>query len=86
MTVKTDDSRGDIYKNDKNAELRCGPAPILYAAFVCFSKIPSFQQKNYKNFLIKISWVEEVFNLSTFQHKIGLGTSIKNEGIVFENV
>ena len=28
MTVKTDDSRGDIYKNDKNAELRCRPRPI----------------------------------------------------------
>ena len=28
MTVKTDDSRGDIYKNDKNAELRCSPEPI----------------------------------------------------------
>ena len=28
MTVKTANFRGDIYKNDKNAELRCGPAPI----------------------------------------------------------
>ena len=30
MTVKTEDFRGDIYKNDKNAELRCSPEPILY--------------------------------------------------------
>ena len=29
MTVKTANFRGDIYKNDKNAELRCGPAPIV---------------------------------------------------------
>ena len=28
MTVKTANFRGDIYKNDKIAELRCGPAPI----------------------------------------------------------
>ena len=26
MTVKTELFRGDIYKNDKNAELRCGNA------------------------------------------------------------
>ena len=29
MTVKTANFRGDIYKNDKNAELQCGPAPII---------------------------------------------------------
>ena len=28
MTVQTANFRGDIYKNDKNAELPCGPAPI----------------------------------------------------------
>ena len=28
MTVKTADFRGDIYKNDKNAELQCSPEPI----------------------------------------------------------
>ena len=28
MTVKTIYFRGDIYKNDKNAELRCCPSPI----------------------------------------------------------
>ena len=37
MTVKTDDSRGDIYKNDKNAELRCSPEPIVQV-----SKCPFF--------------------------------------------
>ena len=28
MTVKTAYFRGDIYENDKNAELRCWPSPI----------------------------------------------------------
>ena len=28
MTVKTPYFRGDIYKNYKNAELRCWPSPI----------------------------------------------------------
>ena len=28
MTVKTEDFRGDIYKNDKNAELQCWPSLI----------------------------------------------------------
>ena len=30
MTVKTANFRGDIYKNDKNAELRCSPEPIQW--------------------------------------------------------
>ena len=29
MTVKTEYFRGDIYENDKNAELRCSPEPII---------------------------------------------------------
>ena len=28
MTIKTGYFRGDIYENDKNAELRCWPSPI----------------------------------------------------------
>ena len=41
MTVKTEDFRGDIYKNDKNAELRCSPEPIHYVKyFECFYLCP----------------------------------------------
>ena len=31
MTVKTANFRGDIYKNDKNAELQCSPEPIDFS-------------------------------------------------------
>ena len=33
MTVKTANFRGDIYKNDKNAELRCWPSPMIFFSF-----------------------------------------------------
>ena len=57
MTVKTANFRGDIYKNDKNAELRCGPAPIgtlLYinkfrAYNLNTSKIPVLMNGTYIN-------------------------------------
>ena len=34
MTVKTGYFRGDIYENDKNTELQCGSAPILYDVII----------------------------------------------------
>ena len=47
MTVKTEDFRGDIYKNDKNAELRCCPSPIevLNSIFcqVCKTRFGPFE-------------------------------------------
>ena len=39
MTVKTEYFRGDIYKNDKNAELRCWPSPIRNDSENIFSLI-----------------------------------------------
>ena len=53
MTVKTAYFRGDIYKNDKNAELRCGPAPITDIYFSTTVK----NQKVSFNFASEASYV-----------------------------